>query len=134
MNIVFRKTFEKDLRKINDRSLLTKVKNVITAVEEATSLDDITNLKKLKGDEGYFRIRIGDYRLGIFLDGETILFGRSRTSRLRPSARAGGSGMSFNRGDVWLANLNPIQGSEQAGTRPVIVFQEWHPQQAHIGP
>lgn len=32
--------------------------------------------------------------------------------------------MSFNRGDVWLANLNPIQGSEQAGTRPVIIFQE----------
>jgi len=32
--------------------------------------------------------------------------------------------MSFNRGEVWLANLNPTQGSEQAGTRPVIIFQE----------
>ena len=31
--------------------------------------------------------------------------------------------MTFNRGEVWLANLNPIQGSEQGGTRPVIVFQ-----------
>lgn len=30
---------------------------------------------------------------------------------------------SLNRGDVWLANLNPTQGSEQAGIRPVIVFQ-----------
>lgn len=28
-----------------------------------------------------------------------------------------------NRGEVWLANLNPIQGSEQAGIRPVIIFQ-----------
>jgi mRNA interferase MazF len=27
------------------------------------------------------------------------------------------------RGEVWLANLNPTQGSEQAGIRPVIVFQ-----------
>ncbi|MFM7426950.1 MAG: type II toxin-antitoxin system PemK/MazF family toxin [Elainella sp.] len=27
------------------------------------------------------------------------------------------------RGEVWLANLNPIQGSEQAGIRPVIIFQ-----------
>jgi mRNA interferase MazF len=32
--------------------------------------------------------------------------------------------MSFNRGEIWLANLNPTKGSEQAGTRPVIVFQE----------
>jgi mRNA interferase MazF len=32
--------------------------------------------------------------------------------------------MSFNLGEVWLANLNPTQGSEQAGTRPVITFQE----------
>jgi mRNA interferase RelE/StbE len=76
VNIEFRKTFEKDLRKINDRSLLAKVKSVIIAVEAANSLDDIANLKKLKGDEGYFRIRIGDYRLGLFLDGETILFVR----------------------------------------------------------
>lgn len=27
------------------------------------------------------------------------------------------------RGEVWLANLNPTQGSEQAGIRPVIIFQ-----------
>ena len=31
--------------------------------------------------------------------------------------------MSLNRGEIWLANLNPIQGSEQGGTRPVIIFQ-----------
>jgi mRNA interferase MazF len=30
---------------------------------------------------------------------------------------------TLNRGDVWLANLNPTQGSEQAGIRPIIVFQ-----------
>ena len=29
-----------------------------------------------------------------------------------------------NRGEVWLATLDPTQGSEQAGTRPVILFQE----------
>jgi len=32
--------------------------------------------------------------------------------------------MTIQRGEVWLANLNPTQGSEQAGTRPVIIFQE----------
>lgn len=31
--------------------------------------------------------------------------------------------MSVKRGEVWLADLNPTKGSEQGGTRPVIVFQ-----------
>lgn len=29
----------------------------------------------------------------------------------------------LKRGEVWLAELNPTQGSEQAGIRPVIIFQ-----------
>jgi mRNA interferase MazF len=29
----------------------------------------------------------------------------------------------MKRGEVWLANLNPTQGSEQTGIRPVIIFQ-----------
>lgn len=31
--------------------------------------------------------------------------------------------MNFRRGEIYIANLNPIKGSEQAGIRPVIVFQ-----------
>ena len=31
--------------------------------------------------------------------------------------------MRIKRGDIWLANLNPVRGSEQAGTRPVLIFQ-----------
>lgn len=32
--------------------------------------------------------------------------------------------MKIERGDVYTANLSPIQGSEQGGIRPVIIFQE----------
>jgi mRNA interferase MazF len=31
--------------------------------------------------------------------------------------------MMVKRGEIWLANLNPVQGSEQAGTLPVLIFQ-----------
>lgn len=31
--------------------------------------------------------------------------------------------MTVKRGEIWLANLNPIRGSEQAGTRPFLIFQ-----------
>src|SRR5688572_7610905 len=29
----------------------------------------------------------------------------------------------LNRGDVWLANLNPIRGTEPGKTRPVLIIQ-----------
>ena len=31
--------------------------------------------------------------------------------------------MTIKRGEVWLAELNPIRGSEQAGKRPVLILQ-----------
>lgn len=31
--------------------------------------------------------------------------------------------MIVSRGEIWLAELNPVRGSEQAGTRPVLIFQ-----------
>ncbi len=41
MKVEFRKTFEKDLRKLRDQSLLSKIKAAIEAVEIAENLDDI---------------------------------------------------------------------------------------------
>jgi mRNA interferase MazF len=32
--------------------------------------------------------------------------------------------MKIERGEIWLAKLDPTQGSEQAGTRPIIIFQD----------
>lgn len=32
--------------------------------------------------------------------------------------------MTIERGEIWLANLDLTQGSEQAGTRPIIIFQD----------
>ena len=31
--------------------------------------------------------------------------------------------MTMRRGEIWLADLNPTRGSEQAGVRPVLIFQ-----------
>ena len=31
--------------------------------------------------------------------------------------------MIVKRGEIWMADLNPIRGSEQAGARPVVIFQ-----------
>lgn len=29
----------------------------------------------------------------------------------------------MNRGEVWMTTLDPVRGSEQAGTRPVLILQ-----------
>jgi mRNA interferase MazF len=31
--------------------------------------------------------------------------------------------MTPQRGEIWMAELNPVRGSEQAGTRPVLILQ-----------
>lgn len=31
--------------------------------------------------------------------------------------------MTVNRGEIWLATLDPVRGSEQAGKRPVMIMQ-----------
>jgi mRNA-degrading endonuclease toxin of MazEF toxin-antitoxin module len=31
--------------------------------------------------------------------------------------------MTIRRGEIWIANLDPTEGSEQAGVRPTIIFQ-----------
>lgn len=47
MKVEFKKTFEKDLRKLHDKTLLNKIKLAIETVEAANTLEEITNLKKL---------------------------------------------------------------------------------------
>ncbi len=45
-------------------------------MEAAKSLSEIPNLKKMEGTQQYFRIRIGDHRMGIFFDRQTIYISR----------------------------------------------------------
>jgi mRNA interferase RelE/StbE len=74
VNVEFRKSFEKDLGKIRDEDLLSRIKAAIEEVEAAESLLDVNNIKKLKADGDYYRIRIGDYRIGFTDDEEVITF------------------------------------------------------------
>lgn len=76
MHVEFRKSFTRDLKNISDKSILRKVKEAIENAEQADNLNDISNIKKLKGADNVFRIKFGDYRLGFALENETIIFVR----------------------------------------------------------
>jgi len=76
VKVQFRKSFEKDLRQLHDSKLLARVKTIISEVEASQRLDEISNFKKLKTKGSYYRIRAGDYRIGVLVDGETVNFVR----------------------------------------------------------
>lgn len=77
MNLEFKKSFAKDLKKRKqDKALLERVQQVINEVDEAGNINDIRHLKKLKAEGSYFRIRLGDYRLGLIIENDTVCFVR----------------------------------------------------------
>lgn len=65
MKVEYHKSFERDLRKVQDRTLLDRVKVILLELEESEALETISSVKAMKGYPEYFRIRIGDYRLGL---------------------------------------------------------------------
>lgn len=72
MKIRFRKSFTRDLKKLKDPAVLKRVRAVIAELETAQQLDEVTNVKKVSGGENFYRIRVGDYRLGIVLESDTV--------------------------------------------------------------
>ena len=76
MKVEFRESFAKDLKGVKDKGLLKRVKELIEALERVDSLVDTPNLKKLKGGGNYFRLRVGDYRVGMALENDTVIFVR----------------------------------------------------------
>lgn len=64
MNLRFESQFAKDL------------KNIINQCRTAQNLREIKNLKKLKGYQSFYRLKIGDYRIGIEADRNQLIFVR----------------------------------------------------------
>lgn len=76
MKAVFLSSFARDLKKVRDTAVRDQVRSAILRVEEAAELGAIPSLKKLSGSGPYFRIRVGEYRIGLKIEAETITFVR----------------------------------------------------------
>ena len=66
--------FDKALSKLKNPKLDERILALIEEIEQAIQLNDIQKVKKLKGYKNAYRIRIGDYRLGFLLEGDTLTF------------------------------------------------------------
>jgi mRNA interferase RelE/StbE len=76
VNTRFRESFDDDLAILTDSGLRRRIKRVIEQVESAPTFQQITNLKRLDSKGKYYRIRVGDYRLGFVFEDGAVTFVR----------------------------------------------------------
>jgi mRNA interferase RelE/StbE len=76
LNVRFQTSFARDLRALKDKALLERIKELIANVEAAQSLAEVSNLRKLHGGGGYYRVRVGDYRVGLATEEGAVVFVR----------------------------------------------------------
>lgn len=77
MKTEFRKSFLKDIKRLGkDDKLLGRIKDIILEVEAAAGITAISNLKKLKAEGSYYRIRTGNCRIGLIIENSTVIFVR----------------------------------------------------------
>jgi mRNA interferase RelE/StbE len=76
VNTRFRESFADDLSALTDAGLRRRIQRVIEQVEAARTFQQIPNLKRLDAKGKYYRIRVGDYRLGFVFEQGAVTFVR----------------------------------------------------------
>lgn len=76
MKIQYSSRFAKDIRAITDASVKAEIAEVLALIKSATKLQEIPNLKKMKGAKNAFRVKAGEYRIGFYLNQDTISIAR----------------------------------------------------------
>ena len=75
MKVKFERSFKRDLKKIKDKVVLSKVKQTIEMMEGIKEVAEFRgDLKKLRGGSNLWRIKLGEYRIGLEIEKETVIF------------------------------------------------------------
>ena len=74
MEVEFLSGFQKDLAQSKDKVLAKIVLDCIQHFEQVEKLEDISNIKKLKGHPSAYRYRKGKYRIGFYMEHGIVIF------------------------------------------------------------
>jgi len=72
MEIEIRRSFLNDVKKIKENKVKEDIKEFIIKIKSVKNLQEITNLKKLSGYKNYYRVKIKNYRVGLFFDNNKL--------------------------------------------------------------
>lgn len=73
MKIEFDRSFSKCLDKISNKDIKLKTIKLIVEIENAKTLSEIRNLKKIKGFHRYYRIKLNEFRIGFELKNNSVI-------------------------------------------------------------
>ena len=76
MELEYEVRLRRDLRRLRDAAMRARVERTIADLEAASAITAISGVESIRGHSGRYRIRIGDYRLGIAVEGETVVLVR----------------------------------------------------------
>lgn len=73
LEVQYRQAFLKDLKQLKSSTSYQRIYEVaFTTLAAINTLEEISDIKAMKGYSGRYRIRIGDYRIGIEVNDDFI--------------------------------------------------------------
>ena len=73
MNLRFESSFHRDIRRVRSEALRRRIVRRIEGLEAATTLSEVPGIRMLTTEGGRLhRIRIGDYRMIMDIEGATV--------------------------------------------------------------
>ena len=73
MEVQYRQVFLKDLKQLKRSTSYQRIYELaFTTLPEINTLQEIPDIKAMQGYTGRYRIRIGNYRIGIEVNGDVI--------------------------------------------------------------
>ena len=73
MEVEYRQLFLKDLKKLKKQAIYERlVELAFDTLPLAVNLEVLSNVKAMKGYPNRYRIRVGDYRIGIEMQGDKV--------------------------------------------------------------
>ncbi len=76
MTLDYKASFHRDIKKLKDKEQAARLKEIISEIKAVKNLSEIKNIRKIEGFPNHYRIKTGDYRIGLVLSGDTIIFVR----------------------------------------------------------
>ena len=76
MQVEFLSKFSKDIDQITVKSVKSNLAKLIRQIESDDNLNNISHIKKLTGHKSAYRVRLGDYRVGLFYENQKVIFAR----------------------------------------------------------
>ena len=76
MNVEPTRLFRRDVRQLGSAQIRRRLDRVIQELIEADNITNVAGVERMTAPGLHYRIRIGDYRLGVTMVGETVVLRR----------------------------------------------------------